>query len=168
MERKMQSGDRPSGRLFEDLSKLAGGALGAASGLRQDVETLVRTQAAKLVNELDLVKREEFEAVREMASKARLEQELLVARLEKLEIQLSELQEKQSHNKLLQVFSTIFCKIFAKKLIQRRILSCFQESDLSLCRSRWAHLWVPLPGDKVHVIGIFPSARLSRGNIRSK
>ncbi|MEK9905677.1 MAG: accessory factor UbiK family protein [Rhodospirillales bacterium] len=90
----MQSGDRPSGRLFEDLSKLAGGALGAASGLRQDVETLVRTQAAKLVNELDLVKREEFEAVREMASKARLEQELLVARLEKLEIQLSELQEK--------------------------------------------------------------------------
>jgi BMFP domain-containing protein YqiC len=54
----------------------------------------VRTQAAKLVNELDLVKREEFEAVREMASKARLEQELLVARLEKLEIQLSELQEK--------------------------------------------------------------------------
>jgi BMFP domain-containing protein YqiC len=94
MERKMQSGDRPSGRLFEDLSKLAGGALGAASGLRQDVETLVRTQAAKLVNELDLVKREEFEAVREMASKARLEQELLVARLEKLEIQLSELQEK--------------------------------------------------------------------------
>lgn len=90
----MQSGDRPSGRLFEDLSKLAGGALGAASGLRQDVETLVRTQAAKLVNELDLVKREEFEAVREMASKARLEQELLVARLEKLESQLSELQEK--------------------------------------------------------------------------
>lgn len=90
----MQSGDRPSGRLLEDLSKLAGGALGAASGLRQDVETLVRTQAAKLVNELDLVKREEFEAVREMASKARLEQELLVARLEKLEIQLSELQEK--------------------------------------------------------------------------
>lgn len=90
----MQSGDRPSGRLFEDLSKLAGGALGAASGLWQDVETLMRTQAAKLVNELDLVKREEFEAVREMASKARLEQELLVARLEKLEIQLSELQEK--------------------------------------------------------------------------
>ena len=94
MEPDMQSGDKPSARLFEDFSKLAGGALGAASGLRQDIETLVRTQAAKLVNELDLVRREEFEAVREMASKARLEQEMLNARIETLEIRLQKLEEK--------------------------------------------------------------------------
>jgi hypothetical protein len=54
----------------------------------------VRTQAAKLVNELDLVRREEFEAVREMASKARLEQEMLNARIETLENRLQKLEEK--------------------------------------------------------------------------
>ena len=133
MEPDMQSGDKPSARLFEDFSKLAGGALGAASGLRQDIETLVRTQAAKLVNELDLVRREEFEAVREMASKARLEQEMLNARIETQKTDFKSSKKKQSHNKVLQVSSTIFCKNPPKKLIHIGISSCIQESELSLC-----------------------------------
>lgn len=90
----MQSGDRPSARLFEDLSKIAGGALGAAGGLRADVEALVRTQAARLIEELDLVRREEFEAARTMAANARAEQAALTARLEALEERLAALESK--------------------------------------------------------------------------
>ncbi len=90
----MQSGDRPGGRLFEDLSQIAGGALGALGGVRADLEALIRAQAARLIEELDLVKREEFEAAREMAAKARAEQETLSARLERLEARLAELETK--------------------------------------------------------------------------
>lgn len=88
----MQSGDRPGGRLFEDLSKLAGGALGAAGGVKSDVEALVRTQAARLIEEFDLVRREEFEAAREMAANARAEQEVLQKRLIELEKRLADLE----------------------------------------------------------------------------
>lgn len=90
----MQSGDRPGGRLFEDLSQIAGGALGALGGVRADLEALIRTQAARLIQELDLVKREEFEAARDMAAKARAEQETLSARLERLEARLAEWETK--------------------------------------------------------------------------
>ena len=83
-------------RLFEDLSKIAGGALGAAGGLKNDIEALVRTQAAKIVDELDLVRREDFEAAREMAAKARAEQEAMAARLATLEARLQELEAKES------------------------------------------------------------------------
>ncbi|MEQ9126096.1 MAG: accessory factor UbiK family protein, partial [Alphaproteobacteria bacterium] len=88
----MQSGDRPSGRLFEDLSKLAGGALGAAGGLKADLEALVRTQAARLVDELDLVRRDEFEAARERAAKAREAEATMAARLAELEARLAALE----------------------------------------------------------------------------
>jgi len=88
----MQESERPSGRLFEDLSKLAGGALGAASGVKADVEALVRAQAARLIEELDLVRREDFEAAREMAAKARAEQESLLDRIETLEKRIATLE----------------------------------------------------------------------------
>lgn len=81
-------------RLFEDISRIAGGALGAAGGVKADVEALVRTQAAKLIDELDLVRREDFEAARDMASKARLEQEAMAERMASLEARLEELQSK--------------------------------------------------------------------------
>ncbi len=90
----MQSGDRPGGRLFEDLSKLAGGALGAAGGLKADIEAMARTQAAKLIDDLELVRREDFDAVRAMAAKARAEQEAMAARLEALEARLAALEAK--------------------------------------------------------------------------
>jgi len=88
----MQSGDRPGGRLFEDLSKLAGGALGAAGGLKGDLEALVRAQAARLVDELDLVRRDEFEAAREMAAKAREAEAATAARFAELEARIAALE----------------------------------------------------------------------------
>lgn len=81
-------------RLFEDISRIAGGALGAAGGVKADVEAMIRTQAAKLVDDLDLVRREEFEAAREMAQKARTAQEAMTAQISALEARITELEAK--------------------------------------------------------------------------
>jgi BMFP domain-containing protein YqiC len=72
-------------RFFDDFAKMAGGALGALTGLRQEIEARIREQLDRLVNSMDLVTREEFEAVKAMAAKARSEQERLHARLVALE-----------------------------------------------------------------------------------
>ncbi|MBW3096097.1 accessory factor UbiK family protein [Pseudohoeflea coraliihabitans] len=72
-------------RLFDDFAKLMTDAAGAAQGVRQEFETVARTQIERLLNSMDLVKREEFEAVRDMAILAREENEALAARLAKLE-----------------------------------------------------------------------------------
>ena len=72
-------------RLFDDLARLAGGAMGAAAGLRAEFEGLMRQQLDRLLAGMDLVRREEFDAVQAMAAKARTEQEALAARVEALE-----------------------------------------------------------------------------------
>lgn len=72
-------------RFLDDLSKLATGAAGALQGLRQEIETLVRQRVERVIYELDLVPREEFEAVKDMARQAREENEALKARIEALE-----------------------------------------------------------------------------------
>jgi BMFP domain-containing protein YqiC len=72
-------------RFLNDLSKLATGAAGAVQGLKQEIETLVRQRLEKMLADLDLVQREEFEAVREMARKAREENDSLLARIAVLE-----------------------------------------------------------------------------------
>lgn len=72
-------------RLFEDAAKLAGGALGALSGVRREVEALVQQQFERLLARMDLVTRDEFEAVKAMAAIAREENENLSARLDALE-----------------------------------------------------------------------------------
>ena len=79
--------DRAQGgpRLFDDAAKLAEGALGALAGVRREVETLVRHQVERLIARMDLVTREEFEAVKAMAAKARAEQEDLLRRIAELE-----------------------------------------------------------------------------------
>lgn len=74
-----------SNRLFDELAKVMTDAAGAAQGVRREVETLVRSQADRIMAEMDVVRREEFEAVREMAEKARRENEALAERLAKLE-----------------------------------------------------------------------------------
>jgi len=74
---------------FEDLSRVAGGALGALSGLKAEFEALVKQQAERWFATLDLVPREEFEAVREMAAKAREQQEALTERVAALEAKLA-------------------------------------------------------------------------------
>lgn len=76
-------------RLFDDFAKLVTDAAGAAQGVRKEVETAFHAQAERWLNSMDLVKREEFDVVREMALKAREENELLQKRIEILEAQLS-------------------------------------------------------------------------------
>ena len=72
-------------RFFDEVARLMNDAAGVASGVRREFETLVRTQAERMLNDLDVVKREEFEAVKEMARLAREENEALKARIAALE-----------------------------------------------------------------------------------
>ena len=75
-------------RFFDELGKLMTDAAGAAHGVRKEVETVIRAQAEKLLNEMNLVTREDFDALKAVAQKAREENEALAARLDKLEAQL--------------------------------------------------------------------------------
>ncbi len=77
-----------SGRLFDDLSRLITDAAGLAEGARREVETIVRAQFERLLAGMDVVTREEFEAIKEMAAKARGENEALAARIAALEAKL--------------------------------------------------------------------------------
>ncbi|MCU4180988.1 accessory factor UbiK family protein [Bosea sp. BH3] len=77
-----------SNRILDDIARLATDAAGAAQGVRREVETVVKTQIERLLRDLDVVTREEFEAVREMALIAREENDKLAARLKALEEKL--------------------------------------------------------------------------------
>lgn len=77
------------GRVFDELGRLMTDAAGAAAGVRREVETAVRSQAARVLSELEVVRRDEFEAVKAMAAKAREENERLAERIAALEAQLS-------------------------------------------------------------------------------
>lgn len=72
-------------RIFDELGRLFTNAAGAAQGVRQEIETVIKGQAERLIADMDLVTREEFEAVRAMAQLAREENEALKARIEALE-----------------------------------------------------------------------------------
>lgn len=72
-------------RFFDDLARVANGALSAAAGVRTEIEQLVRQQFDRFLADRNLVTREEFEAVEAMAAKAREEQEKLAARVAELE-----------------------------------------------------------------------------------
>lgn len=72
-------------RLLDDLARVAGGAFGAVSGVRAEVEARLKQQFERILSEMDVVSREEFEAVKAMAAKARMEQEALEKRVESLE-----------------------------------------------------------------------------------
>ena len=74
-----------SNRLFDDLAKVANGAVSTLVGVKDEIEALVRQRVDKLLADADLVPREEFEVVKAMVTKARAEQELLVRRLAALE-----------------------------------------------------------------------------------
>jgi BMFP domain-containing protein YqiC len=76
-------------RILDEFAKLMTDAAGAAQGVRREMETAFRGQAERILNSMDVVQREEFEAVREMALKARAENEKLSARLAELESQLN-------------------------------------------------------------------------------
>ena len=74
-------------RLLDDLARVATSALGVAAGMRAELEARLRDQFERILSGMDLVGREEFDAVKAMAAKARAEQEDLAARLAALEAQ---------------------------------------------------------------------------------
>src|SRR2546428_13952416 len=74
-----------SNRFFDEVARLMNDAAGVAQGVRREFDTLIRSQAERIIRDLDLVKREEFEAVKEMARLAREENEALKARIEALQ-----------------------------------------------------------------------------------
>ena len=75
--------------LLDELAKMMTDAAGAADGLKREVASLLRAQSERLLHEMDVVQREEFEAVKAMAEKARGENERLEARIVALEAQLA-------------------------------------------------------------------------------
>jgi hypothetical protein len=77
---------------FDDLARVASGAATTLGGVREEVENRVRERMERVAADLELVTREEHEAVRGMAQKAREEQEVLAERVEKLEARLAELE----------------------------------------------------------------------------
>lgn len=72
-------------RFFDDAARVAGGAAGTFAGIKREVDALVRQQLERMLAGMDLVPREEFDAVRDMAAKARDEQERLAERVAELE-----------------------------------------------------------------------------------
>lgn len=83
-------------RIFDELGRLFTNAAGAAQGVRQEIETVIKGQAERLLADMDLVTREEFEAVRAMAQLAREENEALKARIDALEAALAKKSEKKA------------------------------------------------------------------------
>jgi BMFP domain-containing protein YqiC len=91
--------ERP--RIFDDLAGVAGGAISALSGLRDEVESLVRSRIEEALRRFDLVRREELDAAMELAANARAGQEAAdqslaaaLARLDALEARVSALEPK--------------------------------------------------------------------------
>ncbi|MFD1199381.1 accessory factor UbiK family protein [Brucella gallinifaecis] len=78
-----------SNRVLDELAKLVTDAAGAAQGVRREVETALRSQSERVLNTLDVVQREDFEAVREMAIKARAENAALLVKIEAVEARLA-------------------------------------------------------------------------------
>ena len=78
-------------RVLDEIAKLMTDAAGAAQGVRREVETLVRAQGERMLRDMDVVSREEFEAVRAMAQRAREENDALRERLDALAAEIAAL-----------------------------------------------------------------------------
>lgn len=83
-------------RILDEFAKLVTDAAGAAQGVRREVETAFKSQAERMLNSMDLVQREEFDALREMTLKVRAENERLSARVAELEAKLSHSSDEAS------------------------------------------------------------------------
>ena len=75
-------------RILDDLARVAASAVGAVQGARQEVEAAIRARLEKMLADMDLVTRDEFEVVKALAEKAREENERLAERLAALEARL--------------------------------------------------------------------------------
>lgn len=78
-------------RILDDLAKLATNAVGAATAVRQEVEARFKAQIERLLVDMNLVTRDDYEAIKEMAAKARAEQEALAERVARLESEVAAL-----------------------------------------------------------------------------
>ena len=74
--------------IFDEIAKLMSEAAGAVDGVRREAETVAKGQLQRLIADMDLVTRDEFEAVRDMAVAARAENDRLAARIAELEAKL--------------------------------------------------------------------------------
>ncbi len=83
-------------RMFDDLARVTNSAAGVLSGFRDEAEAAVRQRLERLLADMDLVPREDFEAVRDMAANARRGQEELAVRVAALEAALAELSGPKS------------------------------------------------------------------------
>lgn len=81
-------------RLLDDLARVASGAFGVASGMRSEVESRLREQFERILSQMDLVTREEYEVAHTMAQNAREEQEALAERLAAVEARLAEVESQ--------------------------------------------------------------------------
>ena len=95
----MSQGPQGPNRMFDEFAKLMTDAAGVAQGARREVETAFKGQAERFMAGMDLVQRDEFEAVKEMASKARMENESLRAELDELKASLAGSAKKASAKK---------------------------------------------------------------------
>ena len=84
--------DRP--KFFDDLAGVAGGAISALAGLREEAEAIVRARIDEALRRLDLVRREELDAVQEMAANARAGQEAASAEVASLEARLAAVERR--------------------------------------------------------------------------
>jgi BMFP domain-containing protein YqiC len=83
-------------RFFDEVARLMNDAAGVAQGVRREFETLFRSQAERILRDLAIVQREEFEAVKDMARLAREENEAFKVRIAALEAQLG--RTNQAHD----------------------------------------------------------------------
>jgi BMFP domain-containing protein YqiC len=87
-----------STRFFDELAKVMTNAAGAAQGARREVDNLVRAQIERVLADIQVVQREEFDVVRDMAAMARTENETLRARVAELEARLASLARQQARH----------------------------------------------------------------------
>jgi BMFP domain-containing protein YqiC len=78
-------------RLFDDLARMANGAINTLSGVREEIESRLRERVERWLADMDMVPREEFEAIKELAQRARAEQEDLSAKVAALEQKIAAL-----------------------------------------------------------------------------
>jgi BMFP domain-containing protein YqiC len=90
VQRFSEAAMQTDNRFFDDIARAANGALGALSGVRNEIETQLRGFLERWLKAQDLVTREEFEVVKEMASRARAENEALAAKVAALEAALAD------------------------------------------------------------------------------
>lgn len=95
----MNHGSQGPSRIFDEFAKLMTDAAGVAQGARREVEEAMRSQAERFLMQMDLVQRDEFEAVKEMASKARMENDALRAELDELKAQINASAKKPAAKK---------------------------------------------------------------------